>query len=333
MKSSKKAAFVRRVRVAESILVLAASLLSLTATTAAHAQDDALARPPRVTRTGELYQPVPASVPGLAQVVFFRGAPSSGQRGAAHVYVNGELEGALSPNGYTRFCVKKGSYSIESYVGDAPLFAGKANPKTEIDVDAGRTYFLGVSENGTGEPVPYRRADAERLLKTSREDINIINRASAVVDCGVKVEKAEPALQSLLKFELDATVLFDFAKADSSAITPAGRAELRRIAAQIRKLPPDSVKRVSVHGHADPIGSAGFNVRLSKARARTISRVLAQEGIPPHLTEVEGFGSSQGVVHCSTTGELSKRIRCNAPNRRVEINVQGNKPGDASNPS
>jgi OOP family OmpA-OmpF porin len=334
MKSVSKAVFFRRLRVGEMALILTASVLSLSPTTAAFAQDGGLSRPPHPMKIGNVYQPVPAAPPDLAQIIYFRGTPSSGEKGAAHVYVNGQLEGALTPDGYTRLCLKKGTYSIEAYIGDAPLYAGKANPKTEIDLEAGKTYFVGVSESGTGEPVPYRRADAERLLKGSHEDINIINRASAVVDCGNQSEapqKIVPVVQTLLKFQLDAAVLFDFGKGDPSAITSAGRADLRRIAAKIRELPSDTVKRVLVLGHADPIGSEESNLQLSKARARTVSQVLALEGIPPGLTDAEGLGSSQPAVHCSPVGDMTKRIRCNAPNRRVEINVEGIKPDEMSN--
>lgn len=335
MQSSKTVSFARRLRVLESVLVFAASVLSLTAATTAFGQSDQPAQsvqtsqpaqPSLQIRQGQLYAPVPAVAPDLAQIVFFRTASSQpSAKDAAHVYVNSQLEGAIMPDGYTRFCVEKGTYSVEAYLGDAPLYAGKHNPKTEIDLGGGRTYFVGVSENGAGEPVPYRRADAERLLKTSREQINIINRSKAVVPC---VNLPEPAkkvasVQTLLTFQLDAAVLFDFATTDSSAITPAGHAELRRIAAKIRELPRDSVKRIRVQGHADPIGSATTNLKLSKERARTVSHVLGQEGIPVRLIYAEGLGSTDLVVHCTPTGDLAKRIRCNAPNRRVEIHVEG----------
>ncbi|HTH58799.1 MAG TPA: Ig-like domain-containing protein [Paraburkholderia sp.] len=252
-------------------------------------------------------------------------------RPTLHVYVNGELEAALMPGGHTRFCVAKGTYSLEAYAGDAPLYAGKANPRTEIDLEAGRTYFIAVSENGTGEPMPYRRAQAERVLQSSREQIDILNRASAVVPCGNPEPNAEPPV-TLLKFELDAAVLFEFAKGDSSAITPEGRGELQKIAAKVRALPPRSVTRVEVRGHADPIGSDTFNVKLSKARARTISQVLSEAGIAPELIFAEGLGSRSIAVRCSPNGDREKRIRCNAPNRRVEISVKGARPeGVASN--
>lgn len=341
MKSLQSAAFSRRVRkcVRGSALAFAVSLLTVATTTTVFAQQarpELTAQRPQPSKQGRLYSPVPPAAPHLAQIVMFRGAGQSGSaKGAAHVYVNGELEGALMPDGYTRFCVPKGTYSMEAYIGDEPSYTGKSNPKTEIDLEAGRTYFIGVSENGSGEPVPYRRADAERLLKTSREQVEVINRAKAVVPCGdteEPVKKVAQTTQSLLKFQLDAAVLFDFGQSDSSAITPAGRAALKNIAEQIRALPRENITRVVVRGHADPIGSESANLRLSRDRARTVSQVLGQEGVPPQLVYAEGLGSTELVVHCSRVGDITKRIRCNAPNRRVEINVEGTRPdNDASN--
>lgn len=331
MQSTKNVSLARRLRARQRVLAVAVSMLALTATATAFGQTGRAQQVlTRVPKLGNLYSPAPPAAPDLAQIVLFRGAGQQlSSHGAAHVYVNGELEGAVMPDGYTRFCLTRGTYSVEAYAGDEPRYAGKENPKTEIDLEGGRTYFIGVSENGSGEPVPYRRADAERLLKTSREQVWVINRASAVVPCGNEhepVKKVEQPTQTLLKFQLDASVLFDFARSDSSAVTPAGRAELENIAAQIRALPSDSVTRVVVRGHADPIGSDAFNVKLSTARAQTVSQVLSQAGIPAQLISAEGLGSSSLAVRCSPTGDMAKRIRCNAPNRRVEINVEGVKP-------
>ena len=328
MKISKNASFARRLRVRESFLVLAVSVLSLGATTAAFGDTNEPARE-HGYRRGDLYRPVPAAAPDQAQIVFFRGASQSqSAKEGAHVYVNGELESALMPNDYTRFCVKEGTYSIESYIGDAPLFTGKEDPRTEISVEGGRTYFVGVSENGAGEPVPYRREDAERLLQTSHEQVMIINRASAVVPCG------EPAARpvTLMKFQLEAAVLFEFGHGDTMAITPAGRKELNQIAAKIQTLPRESVTGVVVQGHADPIGSDSYNLKLSEQRAQTVGQALSEAGIPPGLLEAQGLGSEEPVVHCPPSGDRAKLIRCNAPNRRVEIHVEGKRSdSDASN--
>jgi OOP family OmpA-OmpF porin len=269
------------------------------------------------------YQRAPSPSADEVQIVFLRGPgprPSS-RNSAAHVYVDGELEGALVHDSYTRFCVSahRDTHTIEAYIGDAPIYAGKRNPHTRLKLEGGQTYFIGVSENGSGEPQPFSLVDAERLLANSREQRMIINRASAVVPCHYQsVADTRPALQ----FRVSAEVLFRFDKSDAASITGRGREELRKIAAQILALPPQAVARLTVTGHADPIGSASYNLALSERRARTVANVLTEYGIARELVSTAGRGSAEPLVDCPTRGKLAKRIACNAPNRRVEINVE-----------
>ena len=86
-----------------------------------------------------------------------------------------------------------------------------------------------------------------------------------------------------------------------------------------------TVTRVKVRGHADPIGSVPSNKVLSEQRARTVVRVLNEEGLPSDRLSFEGVGSSEPVVSCATRGSKQARVACNAPNRRVEIIGEGAK--------
>lgn len=311
----------RRLRARRGIVVSALPALCLVAASAAFAQ----AAPKTLSdREGPGYRPGPAVASQLAQVVYFRGAAASssgGGRAAAHVYVDGEFHTALMPNGFTRFCVAKGTHGFEAYIGDAPAYAGKANPKTRGQLEGGKTYFVEVSERGMGEPVPFSRADAERLLANSHEQRRFVSRASTVVPC----EDAPPtaAAPEKIRYTLNADVLFGFGKGDFQAITPQGRAELKKVADQIRAQSPQSVSGVTVRGHADAIGSLASNQRLSEQRARTVSRVLTEEGISSNRIRAEGLGSSEPVVSCTTGGSRQARIDCNSPNRRVEVNAEG----------
>lgn len=313
--------FSRRLRAGRGIVVSALPALCLVAASAAFAQ-----AAPTVPsdREGPTYRPGPSVASHLAQVVFFRGAaPSSagGGRAAAHVYVDGEFHTALMPNGFTRFCVAKGIHALEAHVGDAPAFAGKAVPKTQALLEGGVTYFVEVSERGMGAPVPFSRADAERVLASSEQQRRFVSRASTVVPC----EDAPPAAAApeKVRFTLNADVLFAFGKGDYQAITPQGRVELKKVADQIRAQSPQSIGPVSVRGHADAIGSIAGNQRLSEQRARSVSRVLAEEGLSSDRIKVEGVGSSEPVVSCPAGGSRQARIDCNSPNRRVEVHAEG----------
>ncbi|WP_143606064.1 hypothetical protein [Variovorax sp. 54] len=148
--------------------------------------------PAPASRKGGVYRPAPAVVPELAQVVFFRSATSTPTVGAAHVYVDGEFHAALMPNGFTRLCVKPGVHSLEAYIDDAPLYAGKSQPKTQAVLEGGATVFVAVSEQGAGAPVPHVRAEAERMLKGAREQRHMISRAIQVQACRDPAQGAAP---------------------------------------------------------------------------------------------------------------------------------------------
>ncbi|MDM0106656.1 OmpA family protein [Variovorax sp. J22R24] len=125
-------------------------------------------------------------------------------------------------------------------------------------------------------------------------------------------------------FTLSSDALFAFGKSDYAALKPEGHAELARVASEIKSGSLDAVA-VQVRGHADPIGSAASNLRLSEQRARTVSRILAEQGIPANRITIEGVGSAEPVVSCKATGPKDARVACNAPNRRVEVIARGAK--------
>ena len=318
----------RRVRAGRGFLASALSALCLaTAAPAALAQQGAVrdeARPAlQAAAQGPAYRPVPGVAADQAQIVYFRNAPAAAgavDGEAAHVYVNGEFHTALQPQTFTRFCVPNGSYAIEAYIGDAPKFEGKLAPRTRVALEGGKTYFVSVSENRSGDPVPVLRAAAEKQLDGALEQLHFVPRASTVVPCR---EVAQAAAAEKIRYTLNADVLFEFAKSDPASITPRGREELRKVADEIRRHSPSTVTRINVRGHADPIGSLRFNKLLSEQRARTVARVLSEEGIARERLSVEGLGSSEPVVSCPSAGGKPARVACNAPNRRVEVLGEG----------
>lgn len=190
MQFSNFIAFNRRLCASRGPVAAAMAAACLLAAPAAFGQDVmpqasiTAAAPYAHAKPGPVYEAVPAVAADLAQVVFFRPAAAgpAAAGGAAHVYVDGQLHAALLPHGFTRLCLDPGSHTLEAYIGDAPLFAGKSNPATRVHLEGRKTYFVAVSEGG-GDPQPYRRADAERLLAGAHEQRYVISRASTVVHC------------------------------------------------------------------------------------------------------------------------------------------------------
>lgn len=128
----------------------------------------------------------------------------------------------------------------------------------------------------------------------------------------LKTGQAAPAQRD---FSLGADVLFGF---DSAQLSPAGRQEVARIAAELREQPYNSVQVV---GHTDRLGAQAYNQRLSEQRAQAVANELRAQGIDGTRMTVTGAGESQPLVNCTQTqrGEL---LACLKPNRRVDISAR-----------
>ncbi|KJK00331.1 hypothetical protein UB43_13740 [Pseudomonas sp. 21] len=268
---------------------------------AAFAQNDSI--------YGESYTKVQSVIGSQTQIVMYRGLDNGKE--AAHVYIDGELQSALMPGGYTAFCVPAGEHSVESYIGDAPLYTGKRNPQAFAKFSGGQTYVLEAPvAAGQSTPIVHTGKDADQSLQGLRKQIHVISRASSVTPC-----------QTVTKLSLRSDVLFHFGKGGYNDLTGEGRAELDRVVQEIKQ-GQEQIKGIEVVGHADPIGKAAANQRLSQQRAETVRRVLLEQGIQSELVHASGRGSSEPIVNCGVT-RTAANIACNAPNRRVEL-VIGN---------
>ena len=122
---------------------------------------------------------------------------------------------------------------------------------------------------------------------------------------------------------LSADALFAFNKSATGDILPAGRAQLDALVAAVRK-DNVAVRTVNVIGHADPLGSAAYNEKLAAARAETVRAYLASQLKGVTVTG-EGRGEREPVVTTCGNTATKKSIECNAPNRRVVVQLSGTK--------
>ncbi|MDR1276149.1 MAG: OmpA family protein [Candidatus Accumulibacter sp.] len=123
------------------------------------------------------------------------------------------------------------------------------------------------------------------------------------------------------KVTLAADALFDFGKAD---LRPEGKAALDNIVARSQSLALEVVIAV---GHADRIGSAALNQKLSERRAASVKSYLLGKGIPANRIYTEGKGSQQPATKAGECagGKSAKVIACLQPDRRVDIEIIGTK--------
>ncbi|MFQ3788482.1 type VI secretion system membrane subunit TssM [Halomonas sp. A29] len=128
------------------------------------------------------------------------------------------------------------------------------------------------------------------------------------------------SFRTLETITLEADALFAFGRGDLAGLQGAGQHQLNRIAERLANTA--DVGRITVTGHADPIGSATANQRLSLERAQTVRTYLIGRGMAPELIEAMGAGSERPLVECDSSMSRAEQIRCLAPNRRVEIEVR-----------
>jgi OOP family OmpA-OmpF porin len=145
--------------------------------------------------------------------------------------------------------------------------------------------------------------------------------------CEPKMAKAEPMPEKAPmktaivgeKITVAADALFDFNK---STLRPEGKAKIDEVAAKADSLVLEVVIAV---GHADRIGSASYNQKLSEKRAAAVKDYMVSKGIPANRIYTEGKGSKQPVTkpgECKGP-KSQKVIACLQPDRRVDIEIIG----------
>ena len=121
------------------------------------------------------------------------------------------------------------------------------------------------------------------------------------------------------KVVFDAGALFDF---DAYQLRPEGRAALDDF---LGRLKGTSLGMIRAVGHADRLGSEGYNQILSEDRAEAVKAYLVSKGIEPDRVRAEGRGTRQPVTkpgECAD-GKNAKVIACLQSDRRVGIEVAG----------
>ena len=132
------------------------------------------------------------------------------------------------------------------------------------------------------------------------------------------------------RFTLSADTMFEF---DKTTLRPGGRKKLDDLADALRGTPHDTI---AATGHTDRVGTASYNQRLSEQRAATVKRYLQGKGLDVGKITAVGNGDSQPLTKPDDCprGKMSNTLlfACLQPDRRVEIEVSGNKGIDSNAP-
>ncbi|KFX62667.1 OmpA family protein [Paraburkholderia fungorum] len=153
---------------------------------------------------------------------------------------------------------------------------------------------------------------AEKRLPEIKD--NLRKSAETALQCAQA--KPQPAVaESPQKITLRADSLFRFNGGNEAAILATGKPRLDAVAKGLEQV--HGVGELRVTGFTDPLGTAAYNQRLSLQRAQTVKQYLLNKGVILPIT-AQGLGSANQVVAC-TQRKREDRVRCLAPNRRVEI--------------
>jgi len=130
---------------------------------------------------------------------------------------------------------------------------------------------------------------------------------------------AAPAPAKPMALRVASVELFEF---DKSRLTQAASDKLdREIVVRFGEF--QVIRFINVNGHADRLGSAQYNQKLSERRAEAVKAYLVKQGADASKIETYGFGKTLQVKSCPDQKNRKALIECLQPNRRVEVEVQG----------
>ncbi|MCT4703285.1 porin OmpA [Enterobacteriaceae bacterium H20N1] len=138
---------------------------------------------------------------------------------------------------------------------------------------------------------------------------------------------AEPvaavAAPEVKTFNLKSDVLFGY---NSAALTPEGHAAIQQMY-NSPEMQAAKNSSTTVVGYSDRLGSDGYNQQLSAERAQSVADALIAQGMPAQNVRAEGRGESNSVTGNSCDNGLPKSqlINCLAPDRRVVVEIAGEK--------
>jgi len=289
----------------------------------------------QITALGQSYSAAKPVATSLSRLTFYR-PENDGAAKAVSIYIDGAYHASLTPNGYAEVCLKPGETEIGLRRVEGATDVRNPIQLTQVRLLNGEQQFLRISDQPGQQPmalkVPPVQARAE--LAPSRLQIHTLSRAPRVVPCEdapvvavmpvvapvVVAPAVVPAAPQVISLASDA--LFPFGKSALNDMLLNGRLALDAVVNRV-KTEYASVGSIKVVGHSDPIGRPQDKQLISAQRAQTVSDYLRSNGLSS--TRILNEGRADTELALSGCGSLQSppNIQCNAPNRRVAIEISG----------
>jgi len=151
----------------------------------------------------------------------------------------------------------------------------------------------------------------------------VVAQAAPAIEPAPVVIAAPVQVPVPTRVTLGADGLFTFGKSSMNDLLPEGRKRLDGLAGQLNG---GSFKAtaITITGHTDRIGSVPSNLALSQARATTVRNYLVSQGVESKLIRTVGLGAANPVKQCAGGDRITPElVACLQPNRRVEIDIVG----------
>lgn len=195
-------------------------------------------------------------------------------------------------------------------------------------ISASPVYALGVEYAFTKELAT--RLDYQWVPHIGDKDLLSIYPDNGMLSVGITyrfnqdskpVILPSPATIENKRFTLRSDILFEFNK---QTFRPEGKVELDSLYSELINLDPTK-GRIVVIGYADRIGSPSYNKPLSEKRAHEVMNYLISKGISENTISLQSLGEENPVTGstCDNIKVRKELINCLAPDRRVNIEIQG----------
>lgn len=312
----------------QAFLALSLASGSLAAIQAVHAQDrgtypavietKSVGGEARLEVLGERYAQGPAVASSQSRIVLYRSADS--RDGATSIFVDDRYHDSLVPSAWSQLCYRSGA--VELAVRHVQAATRPAKDRydtiTALTLQPGQVHYLRVG-TANNRPVlqPVAAAQALQEMTNTREQVHTVSRVAQ--EC---LETAAPVAVVGQPYTLAADTLFAFDRSDRAGMTATGTRAIDLLLVNIQR-DYSRVDRVHLVGHADPLGQPERNERLAIERANTVRDYITQKRQLQAPMTAEGRGSREPVVrHCGPAA-TAQAIACNLPNRRVVVEVTG----------
>ncbi|MFO1037075.1 MAG: OmpA family protein [Geminicoccaceae bacterium] len=180
------------------------------------------------------------------------------------------------------------------------------------DVTQGRARLVAALEGGGAQAAPEAAGKAQSFYDCWLEQLHENFQPKDIEYCRngflTNLKTVEDAVipKAADTYSLSSDTFFALG---SAKITPAGLAELQRIAPDMIA---DTNSYFDVWGFTDTTGTAAYNQKLSERRAAAVKAQLVSDGVPEGRLFTQGFGETNLAVQ---TPDNTPEPR----NRRVEI--------------